>query len=122
MKDIKEESHQMSIRGRDTVQSGATLLKSAAHKQQEYHKLQRFFPKREGPKPYIKLPSLWVLHWEDKPPEHLALKANGFYFWEIQRTVGNRDSTLKGANKMSYTLETQGQSSNLQRSRLRSTC
>ena len=47
MKDIKEESHQMSIRGRDTVQSGATLLKSAAHKKQEYHKLQRFFPKSE---------------------------------------------------------------------------
>ena len=55
-------------------------------------------------------------------PRMLALKASMAYFWEVQGVLGNRDSTLKGANKMSYTLETQGQSSNLQRSRLRSTC
>ena len=28
-------------------------------------------------KPQIELPSLGILNWEDKPLEHLALKANG---------------------------------------------
>lgn len=29
-------------------------------------------------------------------PQYLALKASRAYFWETQRTEGNRDSTLKG--------------------------
>lgn len=43
----------MHRRGRDTVQSGATLLRSAAHRQQEYHKLQRFFPRSEVSDPTL---------------------------------------------------------------------
>lgn len=48
----------------------------------------------------------WVLHWASQPrgpapvrltpPEHLSMKASRAYFWKTQRTVGNRDSILKG--------------------------
>ena len=54
-------------------------------------------------KPHIELSSLGILHQEDVPPEYLALKASGVYFCESQKTVGNRESTLKDAHKISYT-------------------
>ena len=36
-------------------------------------------PRSKGSELHIRLPSLRVLHWEDKTPEHLALKASGTY-------------------------------------------
>ena len=38
--------------------------------------LQKFSHRSKSSKPYIKLPSLGVLYWEDKLPEHLVLKAS----------------------------------------------
>ena len=58
--------------------------------------LQSFFPISECSEPHIRLSSSGVLHWKDKPPEHLALKTSGAYFWTSKRAVGNRDSILKG--------------------------
>ena len=42
------------------------------------------------------LHSLEVLHQEETPPEHLALKARGAYVQESQRAVGNKDTIFKG--------------------------
>ena len=53
-------------------------------------------PKGQGSKPHIELPRLRVLYQEGKPPEHLVLQACGAFFWESQRAVENRVSTLKG--------------------------
>ena len=53
-------------------------------------------PKGQGSKPHIELPRLQVLYQEGKPPEHLVLQASGAFFWESQRAVENRVSTLKG--------------------------
>ena len=66
--------------------------------------LQRFFPRKEEPKPHIRLPSLWVVHWEDDPPAHLALKVSSSYswegrprgLWEIQTPI------LKSTHKISH--------------------
>ena len=33
---------------------------------------------------HIRLPNLDFLHWEDEPPESLALKVSGAYFQESQ--------------------------------------
>ena len=53
-----------------------------------------------------------VLHLEDEPPEHLALKANGPYFREIQRNVGNRNSALKECTQNLTCSGTQGRGRN----------
>ena len=39
---------------------------------------------------HIRLPNLDFLHWEDEPPECLALKVSEVSFWESQRARGNR--------------------------------
>ena len=75
--------------------------------------LQRFSPRNQGSELNVGLPSLGILHQEDEFPEHLSLKANGAYFLENQRTVGNRDSTLKGCIQNLTCSGTQGRSSNL---------
>lgn len=38
---------------------------------------QRFSPRIEGSESHVRLPSAGVLHQENEPPEHLALKARG---------------------------------------------
>ena len=45
---------------------------------------------------HIGLYSLRVLHWEDKPPEILVLKASGAHFQVSQVAVGKRDSIIEG--------------------------
>ena len=45
--------------------------------------------RNQGSEPHIKLPSLGVLHQEDKLPECLALKASRAYFQKTQRVMGN---------------------------------
>ena len=51
---------------------------------------QRFSQRSQGSEPHIRLPSLEVLHKEDKFSEHLALKGSGAYFQESQRAIANR--------------------------------
>ena len=63
--------------------------------------------------PHVGLPSLGVLHWENKPPENLALKATETLFQESQRGGGNRDSLLTGTHKGLTYSGTQGRSSNM---------
>ena len=72
--------------------------------------------RNEGSEPHIRLPSLGVLHQEDKPPEHLALKANRAYFQETQRAMG------KGHTQNLTCFGTQGRSSNLKEAWVRLTC
>jgi len=38
----------------------------------------------------LRLCSPGILHWEDEPPEHLALKTRGAYFEKSQRAIGNK--------------------------------
>ena len=52
-----------------------------------------------GSELYIMLPSPVVLSQEDEPLKCLALKASRAYIWETQRTVGNRESILKGCTQ-----------------------
>ena len=67
-------------------------------------------------------PSSGVLQWEDEPPEHLSLKASRAYIQETQRTVGNRNSTLKGCTQNLTHSETQSRSRNLKGAWIRPTC
>ena len=48
---------------------------------EESLQLQSFSSRSEGYEPHIRLPSPRVLHGEDEPPESLALKASGAYFF-----------------------------------------
>ena len=52
----------------------------------------------------------------DKPPEHLALKANRACIWQSQKAIGNIDSVVKGAYKIS--LDDPGRSSNLKQAKI----
>lgn len=56
--------------------------------------MEKFSPKSQESKHHFRLPSLEVLHREDRLPERLALKASRACM--LERAVGNRDSTLKG--------------------------
>ena len=38
---------------------------------------QRVSNRRESSEPHVRLPSVGVWHWQEEPPEHLALKASG---------------------------------------------
>ena len=58
-----------------------------------------------GPKHHTGLPSpkvVHLLHQENEPPEHLALKTSRAYVWESQGAVGNTDSALKSVHKISH--------------------
>ena len=83
---------------------------------------QRFSPRSEGSKTLIRLSSSGVPHWEDKPPEHLALKVRGDYLQESQKAVQNRDSTPKGYTQNLTHSGTQGKSSNSKGAWVRLTC
>ena len=41
--------------------------------------MQSFLPKSDWPKPSIRFPSPEILHKENEPPEHIALKTNKVY-------------------------------------------
>ena len=56
--------------------------------------MQRPSLRSKGSRPHTGLPR--PMYREDKLPEHLALKPSAAPVWENQRTVGNRDSALKG--------------------------
>ena len=84
--------------------------------------LQRFSPGSKGFESHVRFPSPGILHWEDKPPKCLALKASGAYFQESQKAVGNRDSTLKGHTQNLTHSKTQSRSSNLKGGGVRPTC
>ena len=65
---------------------------------------------------HSRLPSPRVLHQEDDPPEHLALKASGAYFWKNQNAVGNKTlHSLKGYTE-AHTLRDTGQNQLFERS------
>ena len=64
---------------------------------------QRFSARSEVTKPHNGL-----LHWDDEPPVHWALKASEACFQENKMNVGNRDHTLKGHTKNLTCSETQG--------------
>lgn len=69
----------------------------------------RCSPKEPGSELHTMLPSLGTLYQEEKPPEHLSLKASEAYLQETQRAVGN--SILKGTHRTCS--ETQGRNTNL---------
>ena len=64
--------------------------------------MQRFSPKTKGPVAHVKLSSLGVLHREDEPPKHLALKTKGNCIWESQRNTGNRGHFSKIRKNPTY--------------------
>lgn len=69
-------------------------------------------PKKEL-KLHIGLLSPGLLHQEEEPPGHLALKANVAFFHKTQRDVENRAVTLKGHPQNFTPSKTQGRSSHL---------
>ena len=58
--------------------------------------LQRFSHQNESSEPHLRLPSLGVCHWEEEPPDHLALKTSRARLQEIHRTGKNRNSIPGG--------------------------
>lgn len=85
----------MDGKGRHLVQSVSTS-QGCSPQTRETSQSYSFSPRSEGSKPHIGLPSLGVLHQEVEHPEYLALKARETYDQESQRSIGNRDSVLKG--------------------------
>ena len=65
---------------------------------------QRFSHRSESFEPQVRLPSLGTWHWEEEPPEHLALKASGLecrHFTELGET---ETPLLEGAQEVSHAL------------------
>ena len=76
-------------------------LKSHTHQVSDPHwKIivsQRLSHRSEGSEPQVKPPpSLWFWHWEEKPPEPLALKVSGAWSQELHRVERHRNPTLGG--------------------------
>lgn len=67
-------------------------------------KSQSSSPRTKGSEPHTKLPSLGVLHQEDKPSEHLALKTSKSYVWENQKATGIDSLLSKGMPQTSQAL------------------
>ena len=84
--------------------------------------LQRFSPTSKGSESLIRLLSMEVLCQEDKPPEHLYLKASRAHFQKSQKAEGNRASTLKEWTQNLTHSRIQGRSSNLKGAWVRPTC
>ena len=70
----------------------------------------------------VSLASLEVWHQEEEPPEFSALKANGAWLQELNRTEGKRDSTLGGHTQGLMCTRTQGKSSDFIGAWARPTC
>ena len=65
---------------------------------------QKFSHKSESSEPQVKIPSLGVWHWEEKPPEQLAWEAIRAWVQKLHRTREKRDSTLgRCAQGLTYT-------------------
>lgn len=77
-----------------------------------------FSPRSEGSEHHIKIPSLGVLCQEDECPEHLTWKASRVYIQETQRTMRNRDFTLREHKQNLTCSKTQGRNSNLKEARI----
>lgn len=75
---------------------------------------QRVQAPQQAPQPCCSIPGR-------QTPECLALKASRAYFQESQRTVGNRNSTLKGHTQNLTHSETQKRSCKLKESWIRHT-
>lgn len=61
------------------------------------------------PIPTLSPPHLGVLWWEDEPPELLALKASGVYFWEFVSLRNIKTPLSKDTHKVSHTLGTKAE-------------
>ena len=77
-----------------------------------------FSPRSKGSEHHIKIPSLGVLCREDEHPEHLTWKASRAYIRETQRTMRNRDFTLKEHKQNLTCSKIQGRNSNLKEARI----
>ena len=64
------------------------------HRQEDNYNCRRSPQGLRGPRSTLGSPNPGVLHQKDEAPESLTLKEKGAYFWESQRAVGNKDSTL----------------------------
>ena len=77
-----------------------------------------FSPRSKGSEHHIKIPSLGVLCREDEHPEHLTWNASRAYIRETQRTMRNRDFTLKEHKQNLTCSKIQGRNSNLKEARI----
>ena len=94
-------------RGAITIKSNPITAGWVTHKLEntyttEVHPLERMFC------PHVGLPNLGVRQWEYKFLENQTLKASGIGLQDLDRTGGNRDSTLGGHTQSSVHTETQG--------------
>ena len=64
---------------------------------------QRFSDRSESSESHIRLPSQGVFHWEEEPPEHLALKAKGLDRRNSTRLGETERPPLGGTRKVSCT-------------------
>ena len=111
-KNIKKEPQWDGWKDGEMVQLIPTPPGWSTHKGEENNNF--WSPPQEArTEPHVRLPSPGILHWKDKPPGHLALKASRAYFPESQRAVGNRNSPIKGCMQRFTHFGTQGRSSHL---------
>ena len=81
----------------------------------------RFSPKSKKCEPHSRLPSLGVLHEDDKPPEYVASKVERAYFCKSQRAMEKVNATLKGHTQNITHSGTQNRINNLKNDGFRST-
>ena len=62
----------------------------------------------EGSEPHDRLPNLGVQQWEEEFLENQTSKSSGIWLQDIDRTGGNRDSTLGGHTQSSVCIGNQG--------------
>ena len=77
------------------------------------HYIAEAFQRSEKSEPHIRLPSSGIMHQENEPSEHFALKARRACFLGTQSLEGSRDFTLKGCTEKLTCFRNQDKSSNL---------
>ena len=111
--EIYKEVTTMKWRGRAKTQYSQDPHSWVGDSQTRGSQVQRFSPMSEGSELHIRLRTSGVLHWEDGPPEHLAVRANRACIWESRRAVGNIDPILTGHMQNLTCSESQCRGSNL---------
>lgn len=88
--EIRGRSRTRQVRGVELCCSQDSRLWVGTHKGEDPDSCGASPPRVRGPSPTQGFVASGVLHWEEKPPEPLALMASEAYTQERWRAVGNR--------------------------------
>ena len=109
----KEKPQWDSRRGAITIKSNSITAEWVTHNCSPLSDWRTIIPQKsthwsEGSEPHVRLPNLGIWQWEEEFPENQTLKPSRIWLQDIDRTGGNRDSTLGGHTQSSVHIRNKG--------------